>query len=71
LIISGELGQGGLSVGICVSFELHDRFEADAPMGAHSAVVDFPFIEQLDQRRARDIEHVGRFLSRQFSVDRD
>ena len=45
MIISGKLGQRGFPIGVSLSFEFHERLEADASMGTHPAVVDLSFID--------------------------
>ena len=40
-------------------------------MRAYPAKLDFPFVEKLDQRRPRNVQHVRRFLRGKFGVYRD
>ena len=47
-----------------LAFVVHQGFERDAPVRTDAAELDLLFIEKLDQRWPRDIQHVGRFLRR-------
>ena len=40
-------------------------------MRAHLPVVDFALLQQLDQRRPRNVQHVRRFLRRQLRMHGD
>jgi hypothetical protein len=58
-----KFGQRGCPIRLSLSLEFDERLEADAPMCAHFAVLDLSLIEQLDWRRAGNIEHIRRISS--------
>ena len=62
---------GVAALGIGSAFVSHEGFESYASVRAYAAIFDLAFVEKLDQRRPRDVEHVGGFLRGEFGVDRD
>jgi hypothetical protein len=71
LIVSNKFSERGKAFGMSLAFVRHEGLEAHPTMGANPAIFDLAFVEQLNERRPRDAEHVGSLLGRQFGVYRD
>jgi hypothetical protein len=68
LVVGGEIGEDCPALGIRASLVGHQRFEADAAVRTDAAIFDLALVEKLNQRRARDVQHVRRFLSGEFGL---
>jgi hypothetical protein len=60
LIVGRKRGKSRPAISLQLPFVRDQRFKADAAVSSHAAVCDSAFLEELDQRRPGDIEHVSK-----------
>ena len=71
LCLGGQLVEDLLATILFLPLVRHQILGADAPVGPNLARRNLPFLDQLDQVRARDIEKLGRLLGRELRMHGD
>jgi hypothetical protein len=69
LVISDQLCKSRPTLRVDTALVRHQRFEANPTMCANFAVFDLCRIQKLNEGGARDVQHIRRFLSREFRMD--
>ena len=68
LIVGCEFGEHRPAFGVRAPLVGHERFEPNPAVSTDTAILDLAFVEELDQRRTGDVQHVRRLLGGEFGV---
>src|SRR5260370_10299769 len=68
LVIRGQLSERRATSSLGLPFVFHQCLKPHAPMSANAAVINLALIQELNQRRARNVQHVRLLLGSEFGM---